>query len=252
VIATGICFGGFGVGGVILTLFVVPILHLMPGGKEAQRIRARYIIHKLFWLVMFVSHNMGILKFKIDGPVELLRSGHALVLANHPSYIDVVAILSQIPDADCVVKSEHWKNPVFGGAVRAAEYISNNSPEQVIESCAETVKEGGTLVIFPEGTRSILGEPMQFLRGAAHIALLSSGWIVPVVIRVEPPAWTKSHKWYQIPDQRICFTMSIGQLGTLTDWVEETRDSPIAARKLTEALKRYFEEKLENNEDYTS
>jgi len=48
------------------------------------------------------------------GIKRLQNAGAVLVLANHPTYIDFVVLLSLTPNANCVVKSEHWDNPVFG------------------------------------------------------------------------------------------------------------------------------------------
>ena len=148
---TAICFAGFGAGGVFVTLILVPFLHLLPGGEQALHRRTRYVIHKMFRLIMYTAHNTGILRFKVTNGLDLSRATNVLVLSNHPSYIDVVALLAWIPDANCVVKSEHWRNPVFGGAVRAAGYIRNDSPEAVIEGCAKNLKGGDSLIIFPEG-----------------------------------------------------------------------------------------------------
>ena len=232
-----------------LTIILVPILHLLPGGEEKLQRRTRHIIHKMFWLIMFTSHTAGLFRFVVTNGHKLSKGRRILVLANHPSYIDVVALLSRMPNADCVVKSEHWGNPVFGGAVRAAGYIRNDSPESVIEKCSRVVQNGGTLIIFPEGTRTKLDQPMRFLRGAAHIALRSNADILPVTIMCKPPTWTKSQRWYEIPRERFLFQMDVGAPIPLEHLVIDTEDSPIAARRLTRALEQHFRGELEVHEN---
>ena len=248
---TVFCFGGFGVGGMFLTLILVPGMHLLPGGKEELQRRTRYIIHKMFWLLMFTPHSAGLFRFVVNNGHQLSEERQTLVLANHPSYIDVVALLSRMPNAECVVKSEHWGNPVFGGAVRAAGYIRNDSPESVIEKCSQAVQKGGTLIIFPEGTRTKPDQPIRFLRGAAHIALRSNANILPVTITCNPPTWTKSQKWYEIPKERFLFQMDVGTPTPLHHLVNDTEDSPLAARRLTRALEQHFKGELEAHENYS-
>jgi 1-acyl-sn-glycerol-3-phosphate acyltransferase len=248
---TAVYFVCFGIGGLFLTLILVPTLHLLPGGEEKLHRRTRYIIHKLFGLLMFAFHHGGIFRFVVTNGHKLSHGRPTLVLANHPSYIDVVALLSRMPNADCVVKSEHWNNPVFGGAVRAAGYIRNDSPESVIEKCSQTVQKGGTLIIFPEGTRTKPDQPMRFMRGAAHIALRSNANILPVTITCNPPTWTKSQRWYEIPREKFRFQMDVGTTTPLIHWVTDTEDSPLAARRLTRALEQHFRGELEVHENYS-
>lgn len=248
--ATCLCFGSFAFGGILLTLIGVPLLHLLPGGKEALQRRTRYIIHKSFSLIIRTAHSSGILHLETRGEEALLTSKNTLVLANHPSYVDIVVLLSRVSNADCVVKSEHWSNPVFGGAMRAAGYVRNDSPESLIEQCSERIMMGGTLIIFPEGSRTRPNSPLRFLRGSAHIALESNANILPVIMRCDPPTWTKAQRWYDIPKERIRIQMDIKNISMLKSWVADEEDSPLAARRLTRALERYFTEELaihENN-----
>jgi hypothetical protein len=92
------------------------------------------------------------------------------VLANHPTLIDVVFLISLLPNADCVVKRVAC-NPFMRGPVRAAGYISNDDGAGLVDDCIAAVRAGGSLVIFPEGTRSVPGQPPRLQRGAANIAV---------------------------------------------------------------------------------
>jgi len=233
-------------------LIVVPLLHILPGGKDALQRRTRYIIHKSFSLLIGTAHTSGILRLEIKGEETLLTSNNTLVLANHPSYSDIVVLLSRVPNADCVVKSEHWSNPVFGGAMRAAGYIRNDSPESLIEQCSDRIRMGGTLIMFPEGTRTKPNCPLRFLRGAAHIALESKANILPVIMRCDPPTWTKAQRWYDIPTERIRVQMDIKEISTIKSWTPDEEDSPLTARRLTRTLEKYFTEELTTNESNTT
>jgi 1-acyl-sn-glycerol-3-phosphate acyltransferase len=167
-----------------------------------------------------------------------------LVLANHPSYIDVVVLLSLMPRATCVVKAGLWANPFFSGVLSAAGYIRNSNPEGVIDDCDRALDTGNAVIVFPEGTRSTPKEPLKFLRGAAHIALKSGRPILPVLLQCQPPTLTKGSRWYQIPARPFLFRVTVRdelRAGSLTDL---HKPSVIAARRLTHALEGYFSEEL--------
>ncbi|WP_369678325.1 lysophospholipid acyltransferase family protein, partial [Enterococcus faecium] len=83
-----------------------------------------------------------------------------LIIANHPSLIDVVVLISIVRNADCVVKADLWKNPFLKGVVKATGYINNDAdPEYFLNQCQQSFARGNNLIVFPEGTRSVPGKP---------------------------------------------------------------------------------------------
>lgn len=77
-----------------------------------------------------------------------------ILVANHPSLLDAVMILSRFPNAVCVMKAALLDNILFGSAARLARYIRNNAPLEMILSAREELQAGAHLVIFAEGTRT--------------------------------------------------------------------------------------------------
>lgn len=151
-IATGLSFTLFGLGGLCLRVVVFPLLALLPGDAAAHRCRARKTISRLFWLFVQFMYRSGVLTYEVEGAERLGRPGQ-LVIANHPSLIDVVVLIALIRDANCVVKQSLWENPFTRGPIRAAQYISNNGSAEMLDEAADALQQGQTLIIFPEGTR---------------------------------------------------------------------------------------------------
>lgn len=243
--ATGGCFAAFGIGGLALSTLVFPLLLLIPG--KARSRRARWIIHKSFGVFMQLMESVGIMRLEVIGADRLRMCRNTLVLANHPTLIDVVALISLMPEASCVVKRALWKNPFLGGVVRAADYVSNSDPENLIDDCADDLAAGNPLVIFPEGTRSQPGQPLSFLRGAAYIALKSGMPILPVLIDCSPTTLSKREKWYQIPHRRFHLRIEVLAPISANRWIEAGEVQTIAARKLTQALEAYFTQELKRD-----
>jgi 1-acyl-sn-glycerol-3-phosphate acyltransferase len=188
---------------------------------------------------------MGIMRLSVENGERLKTCENVLVLANHPTLIDVVALISLMPNASCVVKAALWRSPFLGGVVRAADYISNSQPEDLLQDCARDIDNGNPLIIFPEGTRTRPGESLRFLRGASYIALSSGRPLLPVLISCQPSTLTKQQKWYQIPERRFDLRVKILPPENIEQWVSETDVPTIAARKLTQSLEAFFTHKLE-------
>src|SRR3954464_15954736 len=104
-----------------------------------------------------------------------------------------------MPRANCVVKSDEWDNPVFGGMVRADGLVRSSRPAQLAEDCTHVLAGPDPLILFPEGTRSDPGAPVRFRRGAGYVATKCGKPIVPVVLQCEPPTLNKHSRWYQVP-----------------------------------------------------
>ncbi len=156
----------------------------------------------------------------------------------------MVCLISLLPNADCVVKRAVACNPFMRGPVRAAGYISNDDGAGLVDDCVAAVHAGGTLVIFPEGTRSVPGQPPRLQRGAANIAVRGRLDITPVRITCSPPTLTKGQKWYRVPSRRFHVRLQIGEDIPIAPFLAED-DSPrgdaLAARRVTEHLSRYFD-----------
>lgn len=242
---TGGCFATYGLGGILLSALVFPGLRLFSGPSH---LRARWLTHKFFASLMWLLHRLGVMRLESENVDALRTAGPVLVLANHPTYIDVVALISYMPHADCVVKSALWKSPFFGGVVRAAGYISNDDSDALLDDCAHSLSNGTPLIIFPEGTRTVPGQPIRFVRGAARIALRSQASILPVVINCDPPTLTKGQKWYKIPPRPFRLVISVRPPLVLSDFLAGDEPAGIAARKLTDGLEGYFTRELDRYE----
>jgi len=205
VVATGLCFAFFGFGGIVLSLIVFPVQRLFIRDIDKQKHTARQTVHYGFKLFISLMALTGIFKFKLKELAHLKDLKGTLVLANHPSLIDVVVLISIIPNADCVVKAHLFSNPFIRGVVTGTGYISNAQPDGLIEDCEASLRAGNNLVVFPEGTRTVPGKEISFQRGAANIALRCQAPIAAVAIDVNPSSLTKAVPWYLVPQSQPHF-----------------------------------------------
>ncbi|MBA3580856.1 MAG: 1-acyl-sn-glycerol-3-phosphate acyltransferase [Gammaproteobacteria bacterium] len=245
IFATALCFALFGLFGVLLSISIFPLMILLFYRHPTHRHRAgQYVIHKLFYWYTHIMQGLGVLTFSTAGLEKLRHAANEkglLIIANHPSLIDVVFLISFVPQVGCVVKNKLWNNPFTSGPVRACGYIRNDTdPEQVISACAATLNAGHSLIIFPEGTRTTPGIITKLQRGAANIALQAGSSLTPVLITAEPSTLTKQEKWYHVPPRKPHFHFEVHADIDITPFLEGDGLNAVKARKLTEYLADYL------------
>lgn len=241
-LATGFSFLIFGLGGLTLPWLAIALLYLLPGDTLQRERRAKAMIHYAFRLFVELMRSLGVLTYTVADRAKLNQPGQ-LIFANHPSLLDVVFLIAFIKRADCVVKASLLNSPFMRGSIKVAGYIANDDPEQVIELAAASLKRGNSLIIFPEGTRTTPKQSIAMRRGAANIALRSNNDITPVMISCQPTTLTKEHKWYQIPERRTHFNLTLCPLIEIKGFQQKTTTAR-AARKLTAFLEHYFTQEL--------
>ena len=240
--ATFICFSIFAIGGILLPLIARPLLWLcIRDTKQRHRI-GKSCVHYSFRAFVEMMQLLGVIKYRVTGLDQLSSSGN-LILANHPTLIDVVMLIAFIKNADCVVKGSLLNNPATRGPIAMAGYIANDSPSKVIEQAAHSLNQGNNVIIFPEGTRTTLNEALKLKRGAANIALTANADITPVIIQCNPPALSKEQNWYDAANARVVISIGIQNAINIDTFSQQERTSH-SSRQLTRYLEWYFSEAL--------
>lgn len=237
-LSTAIAYTAFGLGGVCIYL-CYPILQVLPFSVDNKRRYGRRLIHHSFRFFIFLMKALGIYTYEVHDSEKITQPGQ-LIVANHPSLIDVVFLLSLIPETNCIVRGGLIRNPFTRGPLKTADYIVNEDPEQLIADCADTLKKGHSVLIFPEGTRTKPNQPLNFKKGTANIALRSQTDLTPVVITCQPPMLQKGVKWYHIPRRRPHFIIAVQKPFLLQPYLEDNHVLSVKSRRLNKDLCNYF------------
>lgn len=246
--STGLAFVIFGIGGVIIPSIAGPVIYLsIRDEKHRQRV-ARRLVQWSFRAFVWLLQALGVMRCRVSNEDRLKRRGQ-IILANHPTLIDIVLLVALIPNATCIVKSKLLKNPAMRGFIQLTGYISNSRSEGLIENIGTALDDGCNVIVFPEGTRTTPGEPVRFQRGAANLSIRNQRDVTPVLIRCDPATLSKEHRWYQIPDR--AFDMHFYVLDDLA--VNDYLAVPpsLAARQLTRDLENYFNQARLNYDNNT-
>jgi 1-acyl-sn-glycerol-3-phosphate acyltransferase len=239
--ATGLCFTVFGLSAAIFGMLVFPLMRLAPGeaGAHRRRVRATFRVFMRSF-VAFMS-AVGVLTYEFEGASRLGKPGQ-IVLANHPSLIDVVFLIAFTPQATCIVKEALFHNPFTRWPVTAAGYVSNGSTLTMVERASQALRDGQNVIVFPEGTRTTPGQALQFHRGAASIAVRAASVVTPVYIRCDPTTLAKNMPWHRIPDRRVRLSLRVGSDIDLAPY--RAAPAPLASRAFNEHLLKVFSAEL--------
>ncbi|WP_026111794.1 lysophospholipid acyltransferase family protein [Winslowiella toletana] len=238
-LVTACSFTLFSVGGLLLSLIWFNLLLLVQRDGDRRRQLARKSISFSFRCFLRFCRAMGVYDYHIEG-AEILRADRGcLVVANHPSLIDYVLIASVMPEVNCLVKAELQHNIFFRGVIRAADYLINSQAATLLPESRRCLQRGDALLIFPEGTRTRYGEPLQLQRGAANIAVRCGCDLRIVHITCTQRMLDKQSRWYQIPAEKPVFTVSVKTRIDSQQFMAQDEDAqPLAARRLTRHLQQ--------------
>ncbi|OOH90647.1 1-acyl-sn-glycerol-3-phosphate acyltransferase [Pasteurellaceae bacterium 15-036681] len=227
----------FGIVGVLFVPMLYPYAKNYPNNDLATQLKGRKIVSRTW--AFFVRYLIwaGILEVKYNGFERLGREGQ-LVLANHPSLLDVVLIFSKEHRFNCVVKRDLMKNPSMISPIKACGFLPNTESEELLEQCDQVLKNQA-LLLFPEGTRTGWDGVVKLHRGAVSIGLRSAKVITPIVIKMSPLNFKKGQPWYKIPSGKITYEFTVGEDIDPQQWLAE-KPLPIASRRLNTYLEDYF------------
>ncbi|MDH3336262.1 MAG: 1-acyl-sn-glycerol-3-phosphate acyltransferase [Gammaproteobacteria bacterium] len=199
----------FGLIGLFMGFVVFPLLSVFVWDGRKRQVAARKLISAAFSLFVWVACSSRLISIRVTGMEHVDPRGGQLILATHPTLIDVVILISLFPQVDCVIKEAVTKNPVLGISVRLANYISNREPADLLDSCVQRLESGASLLLFPSGTREVNGQPLRFKLGAAEVAIRARASILPVALSCKPQMLAKHVPWYRIPPSAPRFKITV-------------------------------------------
>ncbi len=197
-------FLAFGIGGLVLGCVLFPPLMLF----RARR-AMRALVRACYRLFVWVACMTGMMRVALspEDRAQFRTMRGRVVVASHPTLIDVVILLALLPDTTAVAKAAAGRNFFYSRVVNAA-FLVNDNPLRVLEEAKDLLARGGNLVIFPEGTRTPVDAPRHKLhRGAAQIALHAGAPVQCVSVACDPPVLAKGQPPWDVGDRIITFTL---------------------------------------------
>jgi 1-acyl-sn-glycerol-3-phosphate acyltransferase len=211
VLAKWLSFFIFGLSSLILGISVLPVMRLVLHPQERFQKYGRRFISAALRFFVSIMHGLGIVNLEPDNRENYRHLSSKIVVANHPSLLDVVMLLSLIPNADCIVAGYLNRN-ILRGVVRQLYILGSRDVEDTFQACTESLRLGNCLIVFPEGTRTPRAGKVVLKKGAARIALATGYGIVPIHIGgTDKYGLGKKDPWIGFnPRERYVYRLSMG------------------------------------------
>jgi len=173
-------FAYYGIGAFVLSIVSVVLVTLLPVKKRSKMMAFRYVLSKFMKSVLYFN---PFVRKKVLNPHNETFDKPAMIIANHTSFLDILAIGMLSPKIIYLVSDWVYNSPIFGIGVKLAGfYPVSQGLEGGVEHLRKKVEEGYSLVVFPEGTRSKSNHIQRFHKGAFYLAQEFNIDVVPILI----------------------------------------------------------------------
>lgn len=205
------CLGYFllGMMCLIVTLLAFPMRAALP--RVMSKRLGRHLVTAMTRCYLRLLVLMGACRFDLS-ELDALGNAPPMVIApNHPSLLDAVMILSRLPDAVCIMKSELVNSVFYGAGARLAGYIRNTPLRTMVELAVDDLHRGSHLLLFPEGTRTTRF-PVGRLQATTGLIAKSAG--VPVqTVFIETDSGFLGKGWSLLwtPKMPITYKVRLGR-----------------------------------------
>ncbi|MGV3742429.1 MAG: lysophospholipid acyltransferase family protein [Burkholderiaceae bacterium] len=171
----------------------------------------RVTIMRFFRLYLTILNALHILKLDLS-EIDRLRGETGLILApNHPSLLDALLVTSRLPNVVCIMKAQVLKNVLFGKGAQIAGYIPNGSMRDMVNFAAEELGQGQHVLLFPEGTRTVKGEPLDLKGSIGVIAKRTNAEVQTLIIETDSGFLGKERHILNPPDFPVHFRVRLGR-----------------------------------------
>jgi 1-acyl-sn-glycerol-3-phosphate acyltransferase len=174
-------------------------------------------------------------KVEVNGAENINRDLPCIYMSNHQSYFDIFTLLAGLPaDFKFIMKKSLMRIPLLGTTMRKAGYLSvdrRNRKSAIIsmDAAAEKIRNGASILVFPEGTRSKDGHLQDFKKGGFHTAFKAGCNIVPISILNSRDIVPKG----SLRIKKGTIKMSIGRLIPVKDYSRENINDLITRTRET-------------------
>lgn len=190
----------FGIGASVINFTVIPFSKYFVKEEDLTDFYSN-IVHRTWKFFTKWLCFLGLIKLDIKNIEDLVSIKNKVIVATHPSFIDVVILVGLIPKTTCIAKESLSRNPVMSNIVNTIFITSEENLEDFKMQTKNMLDKGFNLIIFPSGTRHKEYEFPKIKKGASTIAINARKNIVPIkfyadgdFLFINQPVWAADKK----------------------------------------------------------
>jgi len=196
--------------GLMLLAGNAAVLPLLATPRSFREPLVQGLISRVFRVFLTGAERSGLMQLDLKQLDALNHQSGLILVANHPSMIDVFLVISRVRRAACLMKASIGSNLLFGAGAYLAGYVSNDKPGMMLRSASSTVLRGPHLLVFPEGTRTTRQPVNDIKPGVALIAKRTGQPMQTILIRTNSPYLSKGWTLFRPPQFPLIYQARLG------------------------------------------
>ena len=221
-----ISFFVFGLGAALLNFFVFPFI-------KNNKTLCSDIIHYAWKFFVYFMMILGLFKLDIK---NLSKIENKVIVATHPSFIDIVILIALIPHSTCFVKKELAYNPILKNLVNSIFITNEVDLEELKSESKKMLDLGFNVIIFPSGIRHRRNEFPKIKKGASLIALNANKNIVPIRFFSNNDFMFINQPFYEVGEKRVTFEIEQMPEINVQDFISASEI--VSKKKITQQIEK--------------
>lgn len=202
----------FGIGAIFLNFIIFPMANFFLKDNQLLYFYSDIIHNTWKWFVRILIF-FKIIKLNITDLDNIKQIKQKIIVATHPSFIDILILIALIPRTTCIVKYSLSKNPILFNLVNSIFIMEDESLEKLKEHTKKMIDNGFNVVIFPMGIRHRRNEFPKIKKGAATIAMNANSNIVVLKYYTDFDFLFISQPVYEAGEKAVTYDLSyVGEI----------------------------------------
>ena len=228
--AVVLLFVFFGLGALFLRYCIFPF--------QKTKMKNYETLQKSWQFFVRLVIKLKLIELKVDNIEKISTIKNSIVVSTHPSFIDIVILMSIIPHSTCFVGERLARNPFFKGMVELLFILDAKSIDEWLEKTCQKLDDGLNVIIFPMGIRHKKNETPKIRRGTALIAQKSNKNIVMLDLNTSFDFLQINQPIYEAGNKPVVYNLNyIGQINT-NEFVDKYKDDVTFKTQITKQIAR--------------
>lgn len=235
----------FGLGALITGYIIFPVIKSIYKKNENLKLKYNIVLQKSWYFFVLLLQKLKIIAIKSNDIEKLKNIKNSIIVSTHPSYIDILILISIIPHSTCFVAERIIKNPFFKQIAKELFIIQGQPADMWLDDAKKMLDNGFNIIIFPMGTRHKNNEYPKIRRGAAMLAQNTGKNIVILDMRTNFEFLQINEPVYKAGSGTVVYSIFYLDEVDIKDWLNEYTDEVSLKTELTKYItKTLYRDKI--------